>query len=178
VASGVVSPLLNEINRSLSVHLVVWDRQVCGMPLVFQRCSSLATTTREYIQPTIYKVFTKHTNTQNEQHHPAKSPHSNNNNSSFPPMRLRMSGQSNMIQKITSPPTSTCTAEGRFPGKLHDMLDFADSHGLQHIISWTPDGRAFVIHDTEKLVSILPLFFSQTKYRSFHRQVSVRHRCV
>jgi hypothetical protein len=63
-------------------------------------------------------------------------------------------------------------AEAVFPGKLHDMLDYAQSHGMQHIISWTTDGQAFMIHDAERLLMLLPLFFSQTKYRSFQRQVS------
>jgi HSF-type DNA-binding len=63
-------------------------------------------------------------------------------------------------------------AEAVFPGKLHDMLDYAQSNGMQHVISWTADGQAFMIHDAEELLIILPLFFSQTKYRSFQRQVS------
>ena len=62
---------------------------------------------------------------------------------------------------------------GLFPVKLHNLLDHAEKHGLQHIISWTDDGLAFVIHDTNKLVELLPLFFGQTKYRSFYRQMNM-----
>jgi glycerophosphoryl diester phosphodiesterase len=52
-----------------------------------------------------------------------------------------------------------------------DLLEYADEKGLQHIISWTKDGRAFVVHDPDRLSQLLPLFFGQTKYRSFQRQL-------
>lgn len=63
----------------------------------------------------------------------------------------------------------------QFPGKLHDMLCYVESHGLQSIISWNFDGRSFMIHDPEKLLTVLPLFFEQTKYRSFRRQLNMWH---
>lgn len=66
------------------------------------------------------------------------------------------------------------TASGkRFPGKLHDMLTYAELHGLQNIVSWVCNGTAFMVHDKAKLVQILRLFFGQTKFRSFQRQLNV-----
>jgi hypothetical protein len=59
-----------------------------------------------------------------------------------------------------------------FPGKLHDMLTFVEKEGLEAIISWVNDGTAIMIHNPTKLVQILGIFFSQTKYRSFRRQLS------
>jgi len=63
----------------------------------------------------------------------------------------------------------------QFPGKLHDMLCYVESQGMQSIISWNFDGRSFMIHDPEKLLTILPIFFEQTKYRSFRRQLNMWH---
>jgi hypothetical protein len=61
----------------------------------------------------------------------------------------------------------------QFPGKLHDMLTYAELHGLDYIVSWVCDGTAFMVHDQAKLVQILPVFFGQTKFRSFQRQLNV-----
>ncbi|CAJ1935416.1 unnamed protein product [Cylindrotheca closterium] len=63
----------------------------------------------------------------------------------------------------------------QFPGKLHDMLCYVEKQGLHSIISWNFDGRSFMIHDPEKLMTILPIFFEQTKYRSFRRQLNMWH---
>eukprot|EP00339_Tiarina_fusa_P002791 CAMPEP_0117030288 /NCGR_PEP_ID=MMETSP0472-20121206/21867_1 /TAXON_ID=693140 ORGANISM="Tiarina fusus, Strain LIS" /NCGR_SAMPLE_ID=MMETSP0472 /ASSEMBLY_ACC=CAM_ASM_000603 /LENGTH=285 /DNA_ID=CAMNT_0004738305 /DNA_START=29 /DNA_END=886 /DNA_ORIENTATION=+ len=62
-----------------------------------------------------------------------------------------------------------------FPGKLHNMMEFIDQEGLESVIAWVLDGRGFMIHDDKKLVDILPQFFSQTKYRSFRRQLNMWH---
>ena len=51
------------------------------------------------------------------------------------------------------------------------MLDYAEQHGLEDVISWTSNGRSFMIHSAEKLASLLPRFFGQTKFRSFQRQL-------
>ena len=64
----------------------------------------------------------------------------------------------------------------QFPGKLHDLMDYVEQEGLQHIISWTRGGRAFKVHEPKLFVdSILPIFFDQTKYRSFQRQLYMWH---
>jgi hypothetical protein len=48
--------------------------------------------------------------------------------------------------------------DSRFPEKLHYVLSEMEKDGLQHIASWQPHGRCFLVHDqalfTEK---ILPL---------------------
>ena len=64
----------------------------------------------------------------------------------------------------------------QFPGKLHDLMDYVEQEGLQHIISWTRGGRAFKVHEPKLFVdSILPMFFYQTKYQSFQRQIYMWH---
>lgn len=66
-------------------------------------------------------------------------------------------------------------SETQFPGKLHDLMEYVERQGLDSVISWIMGGRAFKVHDTEKIVDLLPLFFSQTKYRSFQRQINMWH---
>jgi hypothetical protein len=62
----------------------------------------------------------------------------------------------------------------QFPGKLHDLLTYAEMNGLDYIISWVHEGKAFMVHNQELLLTILPIFFGQTKFRSFQRQLNVR----
>ena len=66
-------------------------------------------------------------------------------------------------------------SEVQFPGKLHDMMVFVEREGLESIISWVRNGSALMVHNPDKLVELLPLFFSQTKYRSFQRQLNMWH---
>jgi hypothetical protein len=63
----------------------------------------------------------------------------------------------------------------QFPWKLHDMLDYSDANGIQHIVSWQDeDGRSFKVHKPAKfVVAIMPQFFKQTKYKSFQRQLNL-----
>ncbi|CAB9511921.1 shock factor protein [Seminavis robusta] len=58
-----------------------------------------------------------------------------------------------------------------FPMKLHYILE----QGCQsQIISWQPHGRCFVVHDMKEFVSsMLPLWFRQSKFASFQRQLNL-----
>jgi hypothetical protein len=38
-----------------------------------------------------------------------------------------------------------------FPVRLHYMLSEMEKDGLEHIVSWQPHGRCFVIHDPDAL---------------------------
>jgi len=63
-----------------------------------------------------------------------------------------------------------------FPEKLMLMLTYveklAKDNGSDPLMAWTPDGRAFVIHKKDALVSeVLPLFFKQGKFASFTRKL-------
>ena len=81
-----------------------------------------------------------------------------------------------MCRQTTAPTRKLYSRKGsevQFPGKLHDMMAFVERENLESIISWVDEGRAIMINDPEKLVQILPLFFGQTKYRSFRRQLNM-----
>lgn len=60
-----------------------------------------------------------------------------------------------------------------FPLKLHDMLNAAASEGLEHIVSWQPHGRCFLVHDPKAFVELLPRFFKLSKLPSFQRQLNL-----
>ena len=58
-----------------------------------------------------------------------------------------------------------------FPDKLHRILE---SHEFDEFISWLPNGRSFILHDVQGFVtSVMPIFFKQTKFRSFQRQLNL-----
>lgn len=56
-----------------------------------------------------------------------------------------------------------------FPEKLHHVLS---SRKYDDIISWNPDGISFALHNNQGfVVSVMPVYFKQTKLRSFQRQL-------
>jgi hypothetical protein len=92
--------------------------------------------------------------------------------------RLLVLANLQMICKTSNRPSCASrksSSEKQFPGKLHDMMTYVEQMGLEHIVSWIHNGRGFMVHDPEKIVEILPIFFSQTQYRSFSRQVNMWH---
>jgi hypothetical protein len=59
----------------------------------------------------------------------------------------------------------------RFPFRLHAMLNDAEAHGNDHIVSWLPCGKLFKVHKHQEFAShIMPLYCRHTKYKSFLRQ--------
>eukprot|EP00977_Amphora_coffeiformis_P021546 scaffold9455_cov163-Amphora_coffeaeformis.AAC.5 len=59
-----------------------------------------------------------------------------------------------------------------FPLRLQRMLDKLEADGNSDIVSWCGHGRAFVVHDPDRFVSeLMPVYFNQTKYSSFQRQL-------
>lgn len=67
--------------------------------------------------------------------------------------------------KISSEPRS-------FPWKLQELLCEAEKNGFHDIISWEPDGMAFKVHDCHLFVErVMPLYFDQSRYESFRRQL-------
>jgi hypothetical protein len=48
--------------------------------------------------------------------------------------------------------------DSNFPERLHYVLSDMKKDGLQHVASWQPHGRCFVVHDQKLFVEkILPL---------------------
>jgi len=59
-----------------------------------------------------------------------------------------------------------------FPLKLQRILDKLDADGKIDVISWLPHGRAFLVHNSDRFVAeLMPLYFNQTKFSSFQRQL-------
>ena len=58
-----------------------------------------------------------------------------------------------------------------FPMKLMELLCRQD---IQHIISWLPHGRSFLVHNPDKLCAeVLPKYLKPIKYTSFTRQLQL-----
>jgi len=71
-------------------------------------------------------------------------------------------------------PRSEGVMSRSFPEKLHQLLEAMDEEGTEHVVSWQPHGRCFVIHDkTEFVDTVMPRFFMQTKLTSFQRQLNL-----
>lgn len=61
-----------------------------------------------------------------------------------------------------------------FPSKLFDMLQDAEREGHAHIISFLPDGKAFMIHKPEALAhDVLPKYFRTSRLSSLQKQLSL-----
>lgn len=60
-----------------------------------------------------------------------------------------------------------------FPLKLHEMLDRVERDGFDHIVSWQPHGRCFVVHKPQEFKDILPSYFKLSKIASFQRQLNL-----
>lgn len=59
-----------------------------------------------------------------------------------------------------------------FPLRLQRMLDKLEAESNSEIVSWCPHGRAFAVHDPDRfVVELMPVYFNQTKYSSFQRQL-------
>jgi hypothetical protein len=60
-----------------------------------------------------------------------------------------------------------------FPGKLYRLLAEAERDGNTHIVSFTPDGRAFKINDPGVFIKdVSPHYFRQSLLSSFVRQLN------
>ena len=59
-----------------------------------------------------------------------------------------------------------------FPYRLHHMLEDAEKHGKQDIVSWMPFGRSFKVHKPDRFVKeVASIYFNLKQYKSFKRQL-------
>ena len=67
---------------------------------------------------------------------------------------------------------STIDSSEPFPRKLYRMLLEVEGCGKQHIVSFTPSGNAFRVHDRKAFMeTVAPHYFRLNKYNSFKRQL-------
>ena len=80
-------------------------------------------------------------------------------------------------RRRTSVESLTDGQSGNFPMKLYEMLKMADTQTFgasSDAVAWLHHGRAFKILDEQVfMASIVPMFFKQTKIRSFYRQLNL-----
>ena len=102
----------------------------------------------------------------------ANTSKSSNPTNSKMPRRVSESLIDDDTTSRSSPPTTK--EPHHFPYKLYGMLQYAADSEYSSAVSWVDEGRAFAIHDQEALMEhISPLFFKQSKYRSFTRQLNL-----
>lgn len=69
-------------------------------------------------------------------------------------------------------PTSSSKPES-FPSKVYRILGEAELHAQARVVSFTPDGRSFKIHDPDVFMKdSCPKYFKQTHYSLFVRQLN------
>jgi hypothetical protein len=96
----------------------------------------------------------------------------------FRPKR-RSTASKRKTKKSSSPTTSAASRQTNgvtepFPIKLHKMLEGNGANGMEHIASWQPHGRCFVVHNQQDFVDlVMPQYFQQSKYPSFQRQLNL-----
>ena len=89
-----------------------------------------------------------------------------------------MSPRKNHLRRVTADSTSAPSKsfamikeiqyQQTFPFKLYEMLEYACDSEFADSLFWTPDGSVFVIDDKDVMMNNLaPMFFKQTKFRSF-----------
>jgi phage baseplate assembly protein W len=60
----------------------------------------------------------------------------------------------------------------QFPWKLHEML--RDAEKDSSIVSWLPHGKGFRVHKPQEFVQkVMPVYFRQSHYKSFQRQLNL-----
>ncbi len=75
---------------------------------------------------------------------------------------------------MTLPNTQCCNSAIPFPWKLHLILEYAEANDLHEIVCWTKMGNGFKVHKPAVFDErIMPLYFNQTKYKSFQRQLNM-----
>ena len=71
-----------------------------------------------------------------------------------------------------NPQPSSAESSEPFPRKLYRMLLEVEGCGKQHIVSFTPSGNAFRVHDRKAFMeTVAPHYFRLNKYNSFKRQL-------
>lgn len=61
-----------------------------------------------------------------------------------------------------------------FPVRLHYLLDVLQQDGNAHLASWQVHGRCFIVHNPNEFSErVLPLWFRQSRFGSFQRQLNL-----
>ncbi len=77
---------------------------------------------------------------------------------------------SRRVQLSTTSKSSMKTLQHQqtFPFKLYEMIEYACDSEFADSLFWSADGSVFIIHNKDVMMNDLaPMFFRQTKYRSF-----------
>ena len=74
-------------------------------------------------------------------------------------------------EESSSPPLTSAYS---FPMILYQMLDDAELHGFDRIVSWRSDGASFRVHHVPSFIELVaPRYFSLQKWTSFQKQCNL-----
>lgn len=81
---------------------------------------------------------------------------------------------SSSLSSTTGKKSSRTDAKCMFPWRMHQLLEYAGSNDLSHVVSWLPGGRSFKVHDRDAFMdAVMPQYFKQSRYKSFVRQLNL-----
>eukprot|EP00934_Nitzschia_sp_Nitz4_P006219 Nitzschia sp. Nitz4//scaffold15_size197535//54633//55754//NITZ4_001568-RA/size197535-processed-gene-0.292-mRNA-1//-1//CDS//3329537685//6209//frame0 len=91
-----------------------------------------------------------------------------NNNPAYPPPSR------GTISTRSASMASRWKQTAQFPWRLHQMLEDAVANDFANIVSWLPDQQTFRVHEVDAFTEdVLHLYFQQTQYKSFQRQLNL-----
>ncbi len=80
----------------------------------------------------------------------------------------RVTAESKSTAASSKSTMKTLHHQQTFPFKLYEMLEYACDSEFADSLFWSADGSVFIIHDKDVMMNDLaPMFFKQTKFRSF-----------
>lgn len=89
-------------------------------------------------------------------------------------VRMGRTSNDNFLESRFQPVGSAFCRQEHFPLKLYRMLEDVHTFGLTNVISWSEDGRSFIVHQPKVFEkSLMITYFKHTKYKSFQRQLNL-----
>ena len=77
-------------------------------------------------------------------------------------------------EAFDSLPPQQSNSRKTFPYALYDILEEGANGLFEDIVSWTPCGTGFKVHNRDVFVSaVLPRYSKMSKYKSFGRQLQL-----
>jgi HSF-type DNA-binding len=174
-ATAEVAPTLNSTQESATPTRRMPPRRASGLRGLLEAEGEHSSDESEYTPPPAFpKIGSKRKTSGPRPHHPhIVTKHNYHDHASDPVEELSMS-------PLHGPKSYHGSSNGgkggvvmAFPVKLYEMLHRVDVEGLEHIVSWQPHGRCFVVHDPKTFKEMLPKYFKLSKIASFQRQLNL-----
>lgn len=95
---------------------------------------------------------------------------SSSSSSHLPPPQQQSRASSPLSSSNSTSEDQSPSSSATFPMKLHSMLTDSESLGFDDVVCWMGK-QAFKVVDPHRFaLDVMPMYFNQTKYKSFQRQ--------